>query len=240
MNVSWSDPVGLAFKSRIQSLPARLTILPRRVVVSTSAKAPVGRGLPYSLEEGSAVNREGSSQDVMGIRPYVAGDPLRRIHWRATGKSGKIMVTQFHHLEGVGAWLALTIQGWGKAGSEEASWEDGIAVTAGWASRWASTGSPVGLWVEGVPEATVFPSEGTEALSRIRHALALLPAEPPENLDARPPDGRAIWIIPATRLVPAGHRGVVVPARPLPSGPARVEWAAGPGGLWLPGKVVAL
>lgn len=236
VHLKWLDPVGLAFRRRSGALPAHVTVLPRRVEVLTAAGAPVGRGLPYSLEEGSPVNREGSSQDVMGVRPYDAGDSLRRIHWRATGKKGKYMVTQFHHLEGVGAWLALAAKGWTRPGGGAANWEDGIAVAAGWAWRWATSGSPVGLWVEGIPEATVFPIEGSEALNRIRHTLAGLPPQPPVAGDDRPPDGRAIWVLPAARALPAGHRGVVVPARPLPAGPAQVEWRPGPGGMWLPGE----
>ena len=114
-------------------------------------------------------------------------------------------------------------------------------MAAGWTWKWAASGSPVGLWVEGLPEATVHPSEGAEALGRILHALANLPAEPPaSDGEAMFPEGKAIWIVPAVQSLPAGQRGVVVPSRPLPSGPSQVEWAAAAGGLWLPAKVEAL
>lgn len=37
----------------------------------------------------------GVSVDPDGVRPYNAGDPLRRIHWRQTARTGKMIVREF-------------------------------------------------------------------------------------------------------------------------------------------------
>ncbi len=38
--------------------------------------------------------RLGQGDDLLNIRPYVAGDPPRMVHWKATARSGRLMVRQ--------------------------------------------------------------------------------------------------------------------------------------------------
>lgn len=231
VSLTWEDPVGVARRTRTDVLPQELLVLPKRVEVDSRAAAAGGRGLPFASEEGAPVMREGSSQDFLGVRPYEAGDSLRHIHWRSTAKTGEYMVTQFHHLEGVGAWIALAGKGWAEGGAGPGRWEDGVAIAAGWAETWAKAGGPVGLWVEGAPASTVFPAEGADALQRILASLADLPANPPaEGSAGGSPEGRSLWVLPGPRVVPSGHVAIEVPARPLPHGPSKVVWTeASPG-----------
>ena len=44
-----------------------------------------------------------------GIRSYQAGDPLSRLHWKATARHGQPMVRQFEQVKSSGLWLHLDL-----------------------------------------------------------------------------------------------------------------------------------
>ena len=48
--------------------------------------------LPASgSEEGSAARRTPlSERDIIGVRPYVEGDPMKLVHWKSTARTGKL------------------------------------------------------------------------------------------------------------------------------------------------------
>ncbi len=39
--------------------------------------------------------RAGSGTEILGVREYRPGDPLRRIHWRSTARRGELIVREF-------------------------------------------------------------------------------------------------------------------------------------------------
>jgi uncharacterized protein (DUF58 family) len=43
---------------------------------------------------GSSRRNAGLGSDLLNIRPYVAGDPPRFVHWKATARMGKLMIRQ--------------------------------------------------------------------------------------------------------------------------------------------------
>ncbi len=64
--------------------PARYWVIPRSV--------PVRSGITTSLLPGSARARRGLFEDpaqFAGVRPYLPGDPARRVHWRASARLGR-------------------------------------------------------------------------------------------------------------------------------------------------------
>lgn len=47
-----------------------------------------------TVRSGGARRRVGAGTDLVQVRDYQKGDPLRRIHWKATARTGKLMVRQ--------------------------------------------------------------------------------------------------------------------------------------------------
>lgn len=83
--------------------PFRLMGL-RHVAGGTSRLVVTPRLADLAAESGGTVTSEGESErvqrradggeDDLGTREYRAGDPLRRVHWRATARHGELMVRQ--------------------------------------------------------------------------------------------------------------------------------------------------
>ena len=86
-----SDPLGLSRRERIIAAPFELLVHPRVDVVTDRPltrmfedppiRPPVSKPWPSGLE-------------FYGMREYVPGDDLRRIVWRATARTGKVMVRE--------------------------------------------------------------------------------------------------------------------------------------------------
>jgi uncharacterized protein (DUF58 family) len=86
-----SDPLGLSRRARVVATPFELLVHPRVEVVSDRPltrqfedppiRPPVSKPWPSGLE-------------FYGMREYVPGDDLRRIVWRATARTGRVMVRE--------------------------------------------------------------------------------------------------------------------------------------------------
>lgn len=80
------DVFGLHRRHRILSNPAFVLVYPRILHLSKyqfSSKRPIGEiRLANRLFE--------DPTRTAGVRPYVMGDPLQRIHWRATARTGAL------------------------------------------------------------------------------------------------------------------------------------------------------
>ncbi len=93
----------------VRAAPLRYRVVPRSV--------PVRMAAPMSLLPGSARITRGLFEDpalFAGVRPYVPGDPFRRIHWKATARLGRPVSRRYdpgHERELVIALDAQTIAG---------------------------------------------------------------------------------------------------------------------------------
>lgn len=45
-------------------------------------------------QPGEASRRGGSGTDLLQLRPYTAGDPLKLVHWKATARTGRMVIRQ--------------------------------------------------------------------------------------------------------------------------------------------------
>ncbi len=101
--VSSGDPFGIFRVSK--TFPARdsLVVLPMLANVSEFYSPP---GL---LPGGQVIRRK--SQDVTphaaGVREYVPGDPLKRIHWPTSARRDKLMVKEFEQDPQSEVWLFI-------------------------------------------------------------------------------------------------------------------------------------
>ena len=90
VRLATAAPFGLLWWSRDQVLE-----LPRPLYVAPQAREhnAVTNETPAN-EEGRRPPRPALSGDLRGVRPYQHGDGRRRVHWRATGHTGDLMVRE--------------------------------------------------------------------------------------------------------------------------------------------------
>jgi uncharacterized protein (DUF58 family) len=86
-----SDPLGLARNRLATGATATLWVHPKRhptrtVVAGRPRHHHVGRTADDSLR---------GSADLRDVRPYVVGDEVRHLHWKATARTGQLMVRDF-------------------------------------------------------------------------------------------------------------------------------------------------
>ncbi|WP_125610608.1 DUF58 domain-containing protein [Specibacter cremeus] len=90
LRARFSDPFDVAFQLRTLDDGDVLTVAPAAVVLP-AASLTGGRGTDGSRATRQRANP--SDDDVM-TRDYRYGDPLRRVHWPATARTGRLMVRQ--------------------------------------------------------------------------------------------------------------------------------------------------
>src|SRR5687768_11942188 len=82
------DPFGLVERSAVGVDSAVLLVVPR--------VRPLGRGGPAGGQggggEGSRRTISVHGEDDVSVREYRHGDDLRKVHWRATARTGELMV----------------------------------------------------------------------------------------------------------------------------------------------------
>ncbi len=172
------DPFGLFTVKATFPAADSLLVLPLIVPISDF---PSPRGL---LPGGKAI-REKSMEitpHARGVREYVSGDPLKRIHWPSTARRGKLMVKEFEQDPQAEVWIFLDAQARVQAERPvptEKAWEDwmfarrpelslapstleyGVCLAASLAHYFIQQRRAVGL-VSGGPVYTVIPSERSE------------------------------------------------------------------------------
>jgi uncharacterized protein (DUF58 family) len=125
-------------------LPAILNIAPRTLPLRRpgSTRAPLGdRRARRSLFHDPAL--------FGGVRPFQPGDPLRRVHWRATARLGVPVARRYEPAQGREVIIALdsqTIEGphWEMA-YDDAAFEGLCVAAASIARRWILDGAACGL-----------------------------------------------------------------------------------------------
>ncbi|WP_405063906.1 DUF58 domain-containing protein [Kribbella sp. NBC_01505] len=85
------DPLGLTRNSKATGEVGTLWVHPRRhptrtVVAGRPRHHHVGRTADDSLR---------GSADLRDVRPYVVGDEVRHLHWKATARTGQLMVRDY-------------------------------------------------------------------------------------------------------------------------------------------------
>lgn len=105
--ISRTDPFGIAYAEYALGQPRSLLVTPRVV--------PLSRGeLDVAHSEGTQhelLRHSIPSADELIAREYRPGDPLRRVHWRATARHDKLMVRQEEQRSNPEAWLLADTRG---------------------------------------------------------------------------------------------------------------------------------
>lgn len=185
------DPLGLFTRERTFESHDSLLVLPL-VVPITDFPSP-----PGLLPGGRAIRVK--SQEITphagGVREYVTGDPIKRIHWPSSARRGQLMVKEFEQDPQSEAWILLDAQKQVQAElprEETTAWRDwmfshrpelslapstleyGVAIAASLTNHFLARRQAVGLAVAG-PHYTVLNADNTDRqLGKVLETLAFV------------------------------------------------------------------
>jgi hypothetical protein len=132
------------------------------------------RGIARSPMPDIDVSRIGvPGTDFREVREYVAGDPVRFINWKATARSGKLMVNQYE-VEGKKAvWIFVDTNAYMTYGESIRNFlEVAIEIANSLAYYFTSRGHKVGLYVIG-HSMNLYPDVGKRQFRRISDKLTM-------------------------------------------------------------------
>lgn len=100
------DPLGLASARLLLGQPLSLTIPPRLARLPSCALIP---GMSARRERGPHGFSVPGSSDLRSVRPYHPGEPLNRIHWKATAHTGTLMFREMDEPVGSDVVVVLDV-----------------------------------------------------------------------------------------------------------------------------------
>lgn len=185
LRVEFSDPLGLVVRRIDVNARAELLAhpLPRAMDLTTPTRALMGSVERAALLEDPTASR--------GIRPYRPDDPLRRVHWPQTARTGDFMAREYARAVDAQVYLVTNLAThqphWSNVDHDRL--EALIDLTAGLAIEACRLALPVGLLVNGVafeatPVTRVRPGASPRHLARLIDVLARLAAFPAESAEA--------------------------------------------------------
>jgi uncharacterized protein (DUF58 family) len=105
MQVDLMDPFGLVAVRRAVSSPVEVLVMPE----PRSAPPPsVRRRLPFGAPAATSRMFE-ARERFAGVRPYEAGDPLNRIHWKLSGHAGGVQTKLYEPTRSADVVFALDL-----------------------------------------------------------------------------------------------------------------------------------
>jgi uncharacterized protein (DUF58 family) len=162
-----------------------------------------------------------------GVREYLPGDPLHRLHWKATAHWGRLMVREWARVKSSGVWLHLDLQAQGRPG--EVYVEHAASLAASLLIAAERDGLAFGL---SLAEHQIPLGRGAEHLARMLRALALAEAEEAPRAVPVPPPGVNLIL-----LTQEASSGVIEGALRARARASRVHLIALPEGFYLrPGE----
>jgi uncharacterized protein (DUF58 family) len=218
------DPFGFFIVKQTYPPADSLLVLPLIVPISEFPSPP---GL---LPGGKAIQRRSYevTPHASGVREYITGDPLKRIHWPSTARRDKLMVKEFEQDPQAELWIFLDAQAGIQAEMKEEApqaWHDwmfgrrpeiklppstieyGASIAASLAHYFIEKRRAVGFVTSG-PVYTVIPAERSERQeSKVLETLAFVSGEGELSLaslvDLQSPQmplgSSAVLITPSTR-----------------------------------------
>ena len=187
-----------------------LTVVPRAVPVThlPEDRSPLGeRRAPRSLVADPAL--------FSGVRPFQAGDSLRRVHWRATARLGSPVSRRFEPARGRTVVIAIDVQTLDDVPHWEMSYDEdafeGLCVTAASLARHLlDEGALVGIAAAsftGTPQRIgwLAPRAGRGQVARVGELLARI-----GPVSSMPYETLLSWL---ARRLPAGSSVVALTSR---------------------------
>jgi uncharacterized protein (DUF58 family) len=160
------DPLGLiAWESTAETRP-QLRVYPREDVLRR-----VLQPVETQVFTGNEVARvKGEGIEFADIRPWTAGDPVRRINWRASARRGELLANESHPERNTDVILFLDSFAEARRG-QEGTLDQAVRATATLADAYARRRDRVGLIGFGGILRWLVPGTGLVQLYRIVDAL---------------------------------------------------------------------
>ncbi len=200
MLVRSSDPFGLFTFERRFDATSPLVVYPATVPIHIS-DPPIGR-----LTGGPALRRRThlTTTNASGVREYVPGDSLNRIHWRSTARRERLMVKEFELDPLADIWLVIDFFGPAHREAPDAAVyqpmptsefgnepflpypsteEYAVTIAASLAMYFIHQGRAVGLVAYSPGRSVIQADRGPRQFTRILESLALASATGPLSLD---------------------------------------------------------
>jgi uncharacterized protein (DUF58 family) len=140
LKVSSGFPLGVVEPSkRLRTGDFRHLVLPR---AGEADLPPAGHDVEDPHSEGVS-RRLGQSGELHMLLPYRPGDPLRRAHWRASARSGSLVIQHFHQSGAPVMRLVCELPDAEESGHADAPAELAVRVAAGLVLQAAQAGMRV-------------------------------------------------------------------------------------------------
>ncbi|MFH2009009.1 MAG: DUF58 domain-containing protein [bacterium] len=162
-------PLGLYQVIAYYPLPLTTRIFPRFAPIRASVPHRPRTGTPHERSGRHPLKLRGLGGDLREIRDHQHGDPFKSIAWKATARTGKLMVREYESEIMITHFVVLDISWSMRAGDFGASKLDyGIDLAASF-SRWAiEAGDRVGLVTfDSRVYSKLKPSDGRPHLAKI-------------------------------------------------------------------------
>lgn len=168
------DVTGLFFYEREVKVATKVRVTPRARELARGSLAAVA----VSTYGGALVsNRKGEGMEFADIRGYSRGDPYKRIEWRASARTGRLMVRDFYAETQLNVMVvidATATMAYGEAG--ETKLDYAARSVASLFSYLAGRGDFIGITVaDGSQRPVVVPlARGRDQLTRLMSLLGAL------------------------------------------------------------------
>lgn len=165
------DPLGLCSVTRM--VPAELDVIvyPRPLPIP---EMMLSGGAGRQNNEVRPVGHAGESAEFHGIRPYVEGDDLRRVHWKTTAHTGKLTIKEFEYRMSGAVQLIIDLHRDAHVGERDFSTlEIAITLSASILNHVINAGNQAGMLATGAKLVSLPPESGQRQMHRALEALAL-------------------------------------------------------------------
>ena len=154
-----SDPFGLVKRFRVDPEVRFVTVLPRAVPIHQ--EWPLGRRPVHEVPRRRSLFEDPAR--FLGVRDYRPGDSLRRIHWRATARTGVLQVKLFEPTVLEGVLLAVEMGRLAYPGARDTESDPAVELAVTAAASIAEIvlagGQSVGMISNGGDAAERFPAD---------------------------------------------------------------------------------
>lgn len=165
------DPFGLLYLTRTFPAEQHVIVYPRPLPIPEMVLGGAGGRRNVEIRP---IGHAGERAEFHSIRPYVQGDDLRRVHWKATAHTGRLAVKEFEYRSSGAVQVILDLQRGVHLGEKEYSTlETAITLTASVLNHVLHAGNQVSLLATSAELVSLPQESGDRQLHRALEALAL-------------------------------------------------------------------
>lgn len=159
-------PLGLSQGSPLLTPGARVMVVPRVARVVSVTQLRRSRHEPASVSSGA---RMGDASELLGVRPYRVGDPIRNLHARSWARHGAPMVREYQEQHATRVGVVVDTDA---GAATTAHLEAALSLAAGIAARLSEGEALVSVLLAGPRLTQLSARNGQDALHHVLDVLA--------------------------------------------------------------------